>query len=174
MYKIGIIGSGPERFGDRKEVKRSIAQTIEVLGSQYGRDQLVFNIRADVGVGLWAAQRCLEDEFRYSLFLPFSLQKTSEHWFESQRQTLANQYLRAHSLIISQPDLKKDKKDDSYDLLIDDSNFLVCFWDGAKHSCVYDAIKTALSHNRMVLDGFNDLKLMTNKDIRKTKVWKSE
>jgi len=174
MYKIGIIGSGPERFSDQGKVRRVIGQTIDLLALQYGEDEVMFNIRSDIGVGLWAAEECIDRDYKYHLFLPYSLEKTSEHWYDDQKRMLANQYIRAHSLTISQPTLESEHKDESHDMLIDDSNFLVCFWSGAKQGAVFDTIKTALEHNRMVLDGFNELKLITNKDLRKNTLWKKE
>jgi hypothetical protein len=165
MYKIGIIGSGPERFTiGHMDVRRVIGNIINTLAIQYGNDDIVFNIKSDIGVGLWASEECVNRGYKYHLFLPRSLEKTSEHWYDDQKQMLVNQYNSAYSLTISSPSSKFNYDDESYDQLIFDSNFLVCFWSRACDS-VRDVIKKAIKHNVMVLDGLNDLKLVTKEDL---------
>jgi len=174
MYKIGIIGSGPERFSDLAKVRRAVGYTIDHLGFQYG--DVVFNIRSNIGVGLWAGEECIDREYKYHLFLPYSLEKTAEHWYDDQRNMLVKQYGMAYSLTIAHPEQSNrvHDYDESYDILIDDSNFLVCFWSGVKQGEVFDTIKCALKHNKIVVNGLDDFKLMTNKDLIKSKTWKKE
>lgn len=173
MYKIGIIGSGPERLGNHKEVRRSIGRLIDHLSVQYGEDDVVFNINGDIGVGLWSAWACVDQDYRYHLFLPYSIEKTIIHWYDDQKISMREYYGHAHSLTICHQD--SSCEDESYNQLIDASNFVVCFWAGNKQGKVFDAIKHALATNKIVLDGFNDLRLMTNHDVRKNrKIWKKE
>lgn len=164
MYKIGIIGSGPERFMDHINVRRTIGKIIDILAVQYGDDKVIFNIKSDIGVGLWAPEECIDRGYKYHLFLPYSLEKTSEYWYNKQKQMLDNQYNRAYSLTISNPNSKSNHDDELYNQLIFNSSFLVCFWSQARDS-THSAIKNALRHNVMVLNGLKELKLVTNEDL---------
>lgn len=163
MYKIGVIGNGPERFVFKDRVLRSIERTIDLLVYQYG--DVVFNVKAAIGVGLWVAETCFVQERKYHLFLPFRLDKTSEHWYEAQSKILAEAFNRAYSLTICHPDDTVDEH--TYQRLIDESNFVVCFWAGNKSGCTADAIRYGLENNKIMLDGLNELKLLTNRDLRK-------
>jgi hypothetical protein len=168
MYKIGIIGSGPERLGNHEKVRRSIGRLVDHLSIQYGEDSVVFGVEAKIGIGLWSAEECVNKECRYHLFLPYAMDATCEHWYEDQKDMLKNQYGKAYSLTIC-------NQEDTHKALIDSSNFVVVYWAGNKVGKVCSAIKYALEHNKIVLDGFNDLRLMTNQDVRKNrKTWKKE
>ncbi|KKN34728.1 hypothetical protein LCGC14_0790720 [marine sediment metagenome] len=168
MYKIGIIGSGPERLDDRGKVRRSIGRLVDHLAIQYGEDSVVFSVEAKIGIGLWTAEECIDREYKYHLFLPYSLEDTCEHWYEDQQRMLKNQYDRMYSLTICNQKY-------THKALIDSSNFIVVYWAGNKAEKVCKAIKYAFEHNKIVLDGFNDLRLMTNQDVRKNrKIWKKK
>jgi len=173
MYKICIMGSGPERFSDHAKVRRVIGQTIDHLGYQY--QDVVFHVRGEIGTGLWAAQECLEQGYRYHLFLPYGPAETCKHWYDDQQKDLIEQYNNAYSLTICKPQDDGDGgESESHKRPIDDANFVVCFWHGEKAGETADAIRYAFSRNKIVLDGFNDLRLITNKDLRKTKTWKKD
>ena len=160
MYKIGVVGSGPDRFGEPEAVQRTIGSTIDLLLAQYGQEEAVFGIEAAIGVGLWAGQVCMLRESKYHLYLPYTLEKTSEHWFPEQQEMLRAQYTNMYSLTICNKELVHES-------LVDSSNFIVCFWAGNKNGKTFRAIKHALKKNKIVLDAFNDLKLITNADLRK-------
>lgn len=170
MYKIGIIGHGPERLEDPDKVQRLVGYTIDLLALQYGEDEIVFNIRSSIGVGLWATEECIDRDYKYHLFLPYSVEKTSEHWYEDQQQTLLNQYQRAYSLTICNPD--SHGSENEHKQLIDNVNFVVCFWRGIKQGETASAIRYALENNKLVVNAMNDLKLVTNLDFRKETKWK--
>ncbi len=166
MYKIGVIGHSPEHFSDRRSVQQAVGKLIDSLGLQYGESEVVFNIAGETGVGLWAARESLDRVYRYHLFLPYSLEDTCQHWYDEQKSELDMSFKHAYSLTTCYQDTKWDDK--SYELLIDDSNFIVCFWIGRKQGKTYDAIKYALSTNKLALNGLDGLKLITNADMRKT------
>lgn len=163
MYKICILGSGPEWFSDHDKVRRLIGKTINLLGFQY--QDVVFHVRGELGVGLWAAQACLEEGLRYHLFMPFGPGDTAKYWYDDQEKDLLEQYNNAYSLTICKPLGEKDYS--LHTRPIDDANFVVCFWSGEKSGETEESIKYALNNSKIVLDGFNDLKLITNEDLRK-------
>lgn len=165
MYKIGIIGHGPDRFSNLDKVRRSVGDTIDLLGTQYGRDQVVFNIKASIGTGIWAAEACMLRSYKFHLFLPYSLEKTCEHWYETQQEQMRHQYSNAYSLTICNPD--NDTGEEPYHSLIADSNFVVCWWIGNRSGEVPKAIEHAMWNNTLALHAMDDLRLITDKDIKR-------
>lgn len=162
MYKIGIIGHGPERFSDREQAERLVINTLELLSHQYG-DEVVFNIATNDGVGLWAAQYCLKMQHKYHLFLPSSKDETCQHWYDFQKEQFNEQYNNAYSLTVCNPRVG----DLPYVHLIDNANFVICFWVGNKDGTIAHAIEYSLNNNKLILNGSNNLKLITSRDLRK-------
>ena len=60
MYKVGIVGHGPEEFSDHNRIERKIFKTLDLLKFQYGQD-LIVNIGSEIGVGQWAGNACATD-----------------------------------------------------------------------------------------------------------------
>lgn len=171
MYKIGIIGHSPEHFSvpSPDEVQRKIANTIDLLESQYNTDLVVFNLFGDIGVGLWTAEECMKRandnaQFNcaYHLFMPYTPEITSEGWFDNQIDTLNRCYKKARAITIC-----NDAPNESLKQLINDSGFVVSFWVGKKQGKTFEAIKYALATNKMVLNGLDGLRMITNEDMRK-------
>lgn len=159
MYKIGILGNGPERFNDPEKIKRSIDWAFDLLSFQYNKDTTIFNIRGNIGVGLWSAEVCEKYQYKYHLFLPYSIEATSEQWYDQQKIDINEYYRKASSITICN-NLENTNK-----YLIDDSNFVVCFWAGNKGGGTYRSIKYAMDHNKILVNGMHDLRLITNKDL---------
>lgn len=161
MHRIGIIGHSPEHFGaDQESVQRAVGDTIDLLAYQYSKTDMVFNIIADIGVGLWAAHKCLAEGHRYHLFLSHPLEETGLGWYAEQRRILELCYQGATSITIS------GEEDMTHKLFAADSNFMVCFWIGKKQGTTFETIKYALKNNVLTLHGLDHLKLITNSDIR--------
>ena len=167
MYKIGIIGHGPEYFGaDSEKIKRAIRDTINLLGFQYGNNDVIFNVAGEIGVGIWSLNQLYEYKFKYHLYLPYSIENTCEHWYEEQKETLRRASSKAYSITCCYPGLEIKKSENNYyNFLVDNSNFVICFWIGKRQGKTYNAIRYSLENNKLILNGLNDLKLITNKDI---------
>lgn len=167
MYKIGIIGHSAEHFTDSDNVRSIIERTIELLGYQYKKDQLIFSIVGETGVGLWAAQLSFDLGYKYHMFLPYPLEQTHQHWYDDQKNSLVKYCNSAYSLTTCRAD--SSEEDMAHKLLIDESNFTICFWIGKKQGKTYDAIKHAHKSNKLILNGLEELKLITNLDTKKRK-----
>jgi hypothetical protein len=171
MYKVGIIGHSPEHFSllSENDIKKVLRKTIEVLDFQYGTD-LIINTVGDIGIGLWAAEECIDivkdcnKALHYHIFLPYVQEITCEYWYPFQQDLLKKCCERAYSITTCEE--KRGNDHARYDL-VKDSNFIVCYWTGKKQGKTFDAIKQALQCNKIVLDGFNELKLITNNNIKK-------
>ena len=166
MYKIGIIGHSPEHFSDQGSIKVRLNNTLDLLRFQYG-DSVIFNLAGEIGIGLWAAEMCMNKEtsYYYHLYLSKVPEETSEEWYQDQKDLLKECYNHAHAMTICGN--KNENGPFTYKNLIDSSSFVICFWVGKHQGRTYEAIKHALSTNKMVLNGLDELKLITNQDLKK-------
>jgi len=161
MYKVGIIGHKPEDLSF--DAKDKLQDTLDTLVFQYKND-LVLNIGGERGIDLWTGDYCLENNIKYHLFLPCSVEKFSEFWYDEQRIILQNQFKMARSVTICSTEISNESERDA--LLIDNSNFIIAFWMGKKIGRTFDAVKYALSSNKVSINGLNELKLLTNADLK--------
>lgn len=166
MYRIGIVGHEPNRFSDRDVIMRRIDQVIDLVGYQYG-DDLAFNVCGNIGVGEWAAESCIARKYKYHLFLPCPIEITSKFWYAKQQYDLEKHYTSAYATTIGGMNYSADTMLDINARLVDSSDFIICFWVGKKQGCVFETIKYAFGKNKLVLDGANELKLITNQDTGK-------
>ena len=167
MYRIGIIGPGPERIADHDKMIRNIGLTIDLLVYQYDNDDAgtIFNIGSNIGVDHWAIDYCLNNGIKYHIHMPALPAKVSEHWYNYQRDNLDRFFNHARATTVCTSELSSGAIYESDQNLIDNSNFVVCFWLGIKQGRTANAIKYALSTNKLMLNGLSELKLITNNDF---------
>jgi hypothetical protein len=180
MYKIGIIGHSPEHFSvpSAAEVRKTINNTIDLLALQYGPDSVMFNVAGDIGVGLWASEICMNKQdpenpcndflaFKcaYHMFMPYIPERTADGWFDDQAETLNRCYQKAKAITICNEPVNAQLE--SLKQLVNDSSFVICFWIGKKQGKTFETIKYALSTNKMVLNGLDGLRMITNQDLKK-------
>ena len=163
MHKIGIIGHSPEHFSDNNLTKRCVEQTIDLLLFQYGHDDVLFNIVGEIGIGLWASEFCLKNNIKYHLYIPFVAEETSKHWFNDQKEVLKECLSKAYAITISNPVRTNDFSEKEFKQMVDDSIFLVCFWNGKKQGRTYDSINYAMNSSKLVISAFDGLKLVTRR-----------
>jgi hypothetical protein len=181
MYKVGIIGHTFEELDDLEKITRSMHNTIELLnhqygGSEFGESNLILNLGAERGLELLAGEYCLEKKIKYHLFLSNRPEIfTDDTWFDDQRNKFNKQFNNAFSATICSSSLVKKVADEIArdKLLVNDSNFIVYFWSGKKTGRVYESMIYALNTNKIALNGTDNLKLITNDDLRKDNRWKS-
>jgi hypothetical protein len=164
MHKVGIIGHSPEHLHHIDDVRSSIRKTIDLLNFQYA-EQLMYNIIGDIGIGLIAAEECIESESIYHIFLPYTLEKTTQHWYKDQKDKMLMCYGKARGITICQ--VSSDETNNMHERLVEESSFIICFWVGKKQGKTFETIKYALQNNKLVLNGFDDLKLITNIDLKR-------
>jgi len=174
MYKIGIMGHSPEYFSlPEDKIRDLLRETIGLLVYQY--KDVIFNIDADIGAGLWAADECLhsggvfDGPVYYHLFLPYPLEITSEDWYDDQKELLKNCCNHAHSITICEAG-KPASISSVYQPgceIVQDSNFTIFYWNGMKQGHTFQAIKHALESNKVAINGLDDLKLITSQHLHK-------
>lgn len=167
MYRIGIIGHRPEYLGARQDcTRRKVNDVIDLLAYQYGTSDTVFNVMGDAGVGLWAAKKCMDEGYRYHLFLPARLENIGDYLLLEQKSALELVYNNASSITIGYPkDVMPSALLKTYELLATESSFVACFWIGKKQGYTFETIKYALGSNILAIDALNGLGLMTNENI---------
>lgn len=168
MYRIGIIGNSPEYFSNPSSVKDNLERVLDLVRFQYG-EELVFNLAGDIGVGEWAADVCLKKKYRYHLFLPYPVKEMEVLWYPEQLKAVQNHFKTAWATTISFPDFVpgEQRECENYHNLVDSSAFVICFWNGMRQGNTADAIRYSLSQHKLVVNGLNDLKLVTSEDIGK-------
>lgn len=177
MYKIGIVGHCPDVFSDSDLIKRTVETTVDLLRYQYGED-LIFNIAGNTGVSEWAATYCNKEGIGYHLYMPLMPEHTSLNWYQEQKDVLLNNFKYAHASTICWPtDTLSSQQSNKISLyekmcdthLIDNSNFIIAFWENKHQGRTFNAIKYALSKNILILNGLGELRLITNNDIKRVR-----
>jgi hypothetical protein len=167
MHNVGIIGHRAGNFHiDEKQLKAKIQEALEILSFQYG-DELCLNVDGETGVGFFVMRAANELNIKYHIFLPCPIEFVGRDWFDSQKQELGLYFKKAHSTttISSKPSAANEKDRDQ--CLVSCSSFLICFWEGCRQGRTFGAIKQALTTNKLVLNGLNELKLVSNMDLKK-------
>lgn len=164
MHKIGIIGHKTENLQDPEFAEKELHRTLDIITFQY-KDDCAINLGGDRGIDLWAGNYCLEKYIKYHLFLPCLPNKFSEFWYDEQKNILNKQLEAARAVTICSSESNIEFERDV--TLIDNSSFIICFWSGKKIGRTFEAIKYGLKANKIILDGFDELKLITNSNIKK-------
>lgn len=170
MYKIGIVGHTPDVIGDIDKEKRHVCDTLDILSYQYGSD-LVYNISADIGVGLWAAEHCLNTDKKYHLFLPYLPEILGKHWYNEQKESLERVYGFSHAISVIKPSGGDERglyPNTVNEHIVENSNFTVVFWNGRKQSHTFETICYSFDNDRMVIDG-NTLRILTKEEVDRKK-----
>jgi len=164
VYRVGVIGHSPEYYSDRDAVARAVDRTIDLIFYQYKED-LIINASGNIGVGHWAMASCLDRNIKYHIFLQCMPDIISLEWFSDQKESLNCYFKNAWSTTICEFNYKKELNEKHYEHLVDTSDFIICFWNGMKQGEVHSAIKYAFKKNKLVVDGMDQLKLITNERI---------
>ncbi len=169
MYKIGIIGHEPDRWGAEEHVRAAVHKTIDLLTYQYADvdTEMVFHISGNIGVGHVALEYCVSAGTKYHLHLPASVDNTAEHWFGAQKEDLVRYFNHASGITIANCSNAGSSVEDSYKNIVDASGMLVCFWRHIRQGHTANAIKYAFGKDKLVLSGLEDLRLITKKDFIK-------
>lgn len=164
MYKIGIVGHSIEHITDQEQTKEQVDQVVGLLKYQYG-DDLVVNIFADSGVNHWAAESCIRHKAKYHLFLSCPIESLSGIIFPEQIDEIKKHLDSAWATSILSSNY--NPKGDRHRFFVDNSSFVVCFWNGRCEGTTAECIKYAMETNKLVLRGNQNLQLLTKNDLSK-------
>jgi len=161
MYNIGVIGHRSGDFHLEKEIIRSrIERGLEVLKFQYDRN-LLLNVDGEAGIGQDIIEVAQSLGIEYHMFLPTNIEKIRDDWTADQHEKLIAQYNKAsaNTIISNNYNLKSCLERDQK--LVESSNFIICFWEGKRQGRTYSIIQYSLKNNKIVLNGLDELKLVS-------------
>lgn len=168
MYKVGLVGQTSEYIKDPEKLRSLVNKTVDLIKFQYGED-LVFNVVGDIGVSEWAVDDCVGMNIKYHLFLPYPPHFMEMLWYESQYIKLKSHFNHAWSMTVTAYKYDKgtevEDKANTYKKLVDNSQFLICFWDGMKQGPMFECIKHALATNKLAINAMDERKMITNEDL---------
>ena len=170
MHNIVIVGHRAVNFHiEESKLKSKIQEVLDTLSFQYG-EELCLNVDGETGVGLYVVQAASKLNIKYHIFLPCPIEFMGQEWFDSQRKELELCFKRAHSTttMSNKPSAINEKGRDQ--CLVNYSSFLICFWEGCRQGRTFGVIKQALTTNKLVLNGLDELKMVSNIDLKKRRV----
>lgn len=144
MFNVGITGHRPQKFTNPSEAKR-ICEDVVIDYSNMSAD-ITFNVGGCIGADSWVAEKCIELNMPFNLFMPFPSKIQSKFWNDKESKSLEHQILKAGVVTIVQDNYSKAAYHIRDRAIVDNSNLLVCFLEDFK-SGTYSTVKYALSKN---------------------------
>jgi hypothetical protein len=169
-YKVGIIGHRSQRFKDADEVRRLCISTALLLVDQYLPNKLCINTTAAPGAGQWAGEACLKYGIEHCIFLPCPPEIYTSEWYDDQKAMFDSQVGDCCGMTVYEKENSRESVFGAIRGLVDNSDFVVCFWEGTKYGLTFEAIKYAVENSKIVLDAMDNLSMITKKELRQTKV----
>ena len=166
MSIVCITGHSPDMFDDPDKVKRKIEDIILLLKYQYGSD-LILLLGGNIGIEQWACECAINLNIPYHIYIPYPIDilYDKEIWYKDQIDILNNQIKLAKSITICSYKPIQESQINKYKKMVDDSSFIVAFWQQKHQGYTYSLIKYAIEKNKMTLNGFQGLSLILKKDL---------
>jgi uncharacterized phage-like protein YoqJ len=169
MHNIGIFGHNiSDLAGDLDGAKKAVCSALDTIKIQYGKS-LSINLDGEIGIGHIAGEYAKVIKVKYHMFIPCPVELIGEEWYDEQRASLERQLNTSSATTIIGSRLTKNNFTARDQKVIDSSSFVICFWNGKKQGRTFDMIKYSLLTNKLVLNGLNDLKLVSAVDTKPTK-----
>ena len=166
MHRVAIIGHRAGTFHiDEELLKSKTMVALEIMAFQYDKD-LVLLADGEPGVGHFAINNAKELGVKYHMFLPCPLGLVGGSWLDEQRESFKQHFNGSYSTTICSSKLTADSEVQRDHSMVDTSNFVICFWEGRHQGRTYEAIKYALKNNKLVLNGLDELKMISNNDMQ--------
>lgn len=163
MKTVCITGHRPDAFlvshYNEASVKRLADHVVGVLKREYG-DDLSLNLGGAIGTDQWVGAAAIENEVRFSLYLPFLPQIQAKFWKVEQREELDRQLRRASRIVIADPgqEYNPARYHERDRMMVDEADFVVAFWVGRRRGGTYGTMKYALSKSKLVLNAMDGLR----------------
>jgi uncharacterized phage-like protein YoqJ len=144
---------------------RTIDRVVDLISYQYGED-LIINVGGDIGVDQWTLKSCADRKIKYHLFLPCVVGVFSENWYDGQKEFLNEHFKKSWAVTICSAEYSKKTERETYEHIVDMSDFIICFWNGMRQGHIFNCIQYALKNNKLMVNGSDGLKLVTNDNTR--------
>lgn len=163
VYRIGITGHRPDGFKDPIKAKKLCEDTTLKMYSFY--PDPIFNLGGCIGADQWVGTKCIDLDIRYNLFLPFPPEIQSKHWYEAQKKELKRQVEKCNGLIIAGPKYKPANFFIRNRQIVDNSDIVICFWEGNKRGGTYDCVKYAVKKSKITLNALDNLSMIDKSNL---------
>lgn len=167
LYNIGITGHRPHKFKNPDFVKRQCEDVVVIMQRHYG-DALRFNLGGCTGTDQWVGEACLRFGAKYNLYLPFPAEIQSQHWYDEQKKELDRQVANCESLSVLGPEYVASNYFERDKQIVDNSDFVIAFWEGPKQGGTYITVKYAVEQSKIVLNALTDLSMITGEHLVRT------
>lgn len=170
MVRVCITGHRPDPFlvsHYKPETVQRLAGDIACgFKREYG-DDLMFNLGGAIGADQWMGAAAIENNVKYSLFLPFLPQVQACYWNENQKTELDRQMRSAFRIVVVDPSgqynvIKYHERDR---MMVDEADFIVAFWVGRRRGGTFETMKYALSKSKFVLNALDGLRPVFKRDL---------
>lgn len=166
MIKIAVFGHSPDAFSDAKSLAHDIDNAIAIIKRQHGQEKVRFLLNGEPGASQWFCNALMEQEISYEVYLTCPPDQAAKYWSEEQQERFlwhVGSSAAVHVFgVDNSPEfrIKRDKK------AVDDSQWVLVFWNGKHQGFTYRAMEYALKNNKIVFNGIGGLKLVDGEALK--------
>ena len=167
MIKIAVFGHSPDAFSDAKSLANDIDNAVAIIKRQHGQEKdFIFLLNCDPGASQWFCNALTEQEIQYEVYLSAPPDEASKHWSEEQQERFVWQLNNSKAVHVFGVDnspefrIKRDRK------AVDDSQWVLVFWNGKHQGFTYRAMEYAIKSNKIVFNGIGSLKLVDGEALK--------
>lgn len=176
MIKIAVFGHSPDAFSDAKSLANDIDNAIAIIKRQHAhydwqinnqpQTDLRFLLNCEPGASQWFCNSAIEQTTPYEVYLSSPPDETSKYWSEEQQERFLWQLSASKAVHVfdidnsSESRIKRDKK------AVDDSQWVLVFWNGKHQGFTYRAMEYAIKSNKIVFNGIGGLRIVDGDALR--------
>ncbi len=157
--KIGLTGHRPSGFSNAgyalKICKATIAYYAHTLHSK--NHPIEFNAGGCIGADMWAIEKARQIGIPYNLYLPFPGYLQTSRWSPEDARMYNAHVLQAKSIWTARQNYAASAYFVRDQKIVDNSHFVVAFWEGRRSGGTYNTIKYALNKGKQVFNALDDL-----------------
>jgi uncharacterized phage-like protein YoqJ len=151
---IGITGHRPSGF--TSIVRAQEFATSTVIKYMNAHDSCEFILGGCIGADTWVAEACILHEINFHLRLPFPANVQGKYWSVDDMNTLLRHTAAAKSVTIVGERYASANYHIRDRQIVDQSDFIVCFWEGARKGGTFSTIKYAINSGKKVFNAMNE------------------
>lgn len=167
MVKVCVLGHSPDEFTCHEKIQHVIDDVVVVLKRQYS-GQLELNTTCEPGVGHWLVQKAIEHNIKYNVYIAGPPNEQSKYWTNEQQSNFIKYLDSAASIHVEYENISPILLNKRNIKMIDNSQWILVFWNGRHQGFTYNAIEYAISSNKIVLNGLDNLKMILSENINGT------
>lgn len=167
MIKIAVFGHSPDSFVDAKSFTLDISNVIAIIKRQHNQNNdFKFLLTCDPGASQWFCNELMQQGLPYEVYLSSPPDETSKYWSEEQQQRFLWQLSGSKAIHVFGTDnsvefrIKRDKQ------AIDDSQWVLVFWNKKHQGSTYRAMEYAIKNNKIVFNGIGGLSLVDEEALK--------